>query len=90
MQQNVLLFFLKVYDAQEYEWEKECDAVIWTHHGLFCSGESFDSTFGLMHTIEKAAEILIKVLSVSPIKRQTITHENLEDIAKAFKVTLSQ
>ena len=43
-----------------------------------------------MHTIEKAAEILIKVLSVSPIKRQTITHENLEDIAKAFKVTLSQ
>ena len=69
---------------------KECDAVIWTHHGLFCSGESFDSTFGLMHTIEKAAEILIKVLSVSPIKRQTITHENLEDIAKAFKVNLSQ
>lgn len=67
---------------------KECDAVVWTHHGLFCSGENFDSTFGLMHTIEKAAEILVKVRSISDKKTQTITRENLEDIAKAFKVTL--
>ena len=34
------------------------DAAVWAHHGLFCSGPDFDITFGLMHTIEKAAEIL--------------------------------
>ena len=28
------------------------DVVIWAHHGMFCSGEDFDLTFGLMHTVE--------------------------------------
>lgn len=32
-------------------------AVIWAQHGLFASGATFDKTFGLMHTIEKAADI---------------------------------
>ena len=36
---------------------KEFDAAVWAHHGLFCSGPDFDTTFGLMHTIEKAAQI---------------------------------
>ena len=48
------------------------DAVIWAHHGMFASGEDFDGTFGLMHTIEKSAEILMKVLAVRPDKLQTI------------------
>ena len=30
----------------------------------FCSGENFDLTFGLMDTVEKSAEILVKVLSM--------------------------
>lgn len=36
------------------------------HHGMFCSGEDFDLTFGLMHTVEKSAEILVKMLSMRP------------------------
>lgn len=36
---------------------KTYDAVIWAQHGLFCSGADFDSAFGLMHAIEKAADI---------------------------------
>ena len=32
------------------------NAVIWAHHGMFCSGETFDLTFGLMHTIEITSE----------------------------------
>ncbi len=67
---------------------KECNAVIWAHHGIFCSEENFDSTFGLLHTIEKSAEILIKVLSVTKNKLNTISRENMEAIAKAFGVTL--
>ena len=34
------------------------DAAIWAHHGMFATGRTFDSTFGLMHTVEKSAGIL--------------------------------
>lgn len=66
------------------------DAVVWAHHGLFCSGETFDLTFGLMHTIEKSAEILVKVLSIQSEKRQTITTENFRQLAKEFHVELPE
>lgn len=68
---------------------EQVNAVVWAHHGLFCSGTDFDETFGLMHTIEKSAEILIKVLSVTPHKRQTITTEDFIALAEDFHVTLS-
>ncbi len=69
---------------------KEYDAAIWAHHGIFCSGEDFDLTFGLMHTIEKAAEIYIKVRSVVPEKRQTIQPQDFRDLAVEFGVTLPE
>ena len=69
---------------------EEYNAVIWAHHGMFCSGETFDSTFGLMHTIEKAAEILVKVKSMSPNKLQTITPDQFRDLAKGFNITLPE
>lgn len=69
---------------------KKYDIAIWAHHGIFCSGEDFDCTFGLMHTIEKAAEIYIKVHSVTPSARQTITPQNFRDLAKAFGFTVSE
>lgn len=67
---------------------KDFDAIVWAHHGLFCAGESFDATFGLMHTIEKSAEICIKVLSCGGA-RQTITDQNIRDIAKEFNVPIN-
>ena len=63
---------------------------IWAHHGMFASGEDFDLTFGLMHTAEKSAEILVKMLSMQPNKRQTITPDNFRDLAKDFNVTLPE
>ncbi|MBR2767961.1 MAG: rhamnulose-1-phosphate aldolase, partial [Solobacterium sp.] len=69
---------------------KKYDAAIWAHHGMFASGEDFDLTFGLMHTIEKSAEILVKTLSMSPTKLQTITPQNFRDLARDFKVTLPE
>jgi rhamnulose-1-phosphate aldolase len=69
---------------------EEYDVAIWAHHGMFCSGEDFDLTFGLMHTVEKSAEILVKVLSMSPNKTQTITPQNFRDLARDFKVTLPE
>ena len=69
---------------------KTQDAVIWAHHGLFASGEDFDTAFGLMHAIEKASEILIKVYSVRPDKLQTITPENLREFAKIYKFDINE
>ena len=69
---------------------EQYNAVIWAHHGMFCSGEDFDLTFGLMHTIEKSAEILIKVLSMAPAKRQTITPENFRQLEQGFSISLPE
>ena len=66
------------------------DVAIWAHHGMFCSGEDFDLTFGLMHTVEKSAEILVKVLSIRPDKLQTITADNLRQVADGFHVNLPE
>lgn len=66
------------------------NAVIWAHHGMFCSGETFDLTFGLMHTIEKSAEILIKVLSMVPQKRQTISPDNFRKLEEGFRISLPE
>ena len=69
---------------------KQYDVAIWAHHGMFASGEDFDLTFGLMHTVEKSAEILVKMLSMRPDKLQTITTKNFRDLARDFKVTLPE
>lgn len=76
--------------AATSELMKQYDAAIWAHHGMFCSGEDFDVTFGLMHTIEKAAEILVKTLSMRPDKLQTITAQNFRDLAADFHVELPE
>ncbi|MCI7789739.1 MAG: rhamnulose-1-phosphate aldolase [Lachnospiraceae bacterium] len=69
---------------------KKYDVAIWAHHGVFVSGEDFDLTFGLMHTVEKSAEIFVKVRSMAPFKLQTITSDDFRDLAKDFKVTLPE
>ena len=70
---------------------KEYDAAVWAHHGLFASGPDFDTTFGLMHTIEKAAQIYLLALSAGGGKlRQTIEDNDLRAIAKEFGVTLRE
>lgn len=66
------------------------DVAIWAHHGMFCSGETFDLTFGLMHTVEKSAEILVKVMSMGGRKLQTITPQNFRDLEKGFHIELPE
>lgn len=70
---------------------EEYPAAVWAHHGLFCSGPDFDTTFGLMHTIEKAAEICVLALSAGQGKiRQSIRDEDLRAIAESFGVALNE
>jgi rhamnulose-1-phosphate aldolase len=57
---------------------------------MFAAGFDFDLTFGLMHTAEKSAEILVKMLSMQPNKTQTITPDDFRSLAKDFKVNLPE
>lgn len=66
------------------------NVAVWYHHGLFAAGHDFDEAFGLMHTVEKAAEILVKVRSMSSRKLQTIEPQGFRDICKAFGVKISE
>ena len=75
--------------AATSELMKKYDVAIWAHHGMFAAGETFDETFGLMHTVEKAAEILVKVLSMGG-KVQTIMPENFRKFAKECDLDLNE
>lgn len=66
------------------------DLAVWAHHGIFGAGPDFDTTFGLVDTVEKSAEILVKVLSMTNTKRQTIKREEFIALAKDFHVTLDE
>lgn len=69
---------------------KKYDAVVWAHHGLFVMGNDFDSAFGLMHTIEKSAEIYVTMLSTGLPMLQTIPEDKLADVAKAYGGKLAE
>lgn len=68
---------------------KKYNVAIWAHHGMFCSGTDFDTTFGLMHTVEKSAEIFMKASSAGEFEYK-ISDQNLRDLAKAYNVTLRE
>lgn len=59
--------------------------VIWAAHGVFGVGNTLDETFGLIETVEKAAEIYMKI-GTRPIL-QSITDEELAKLADAFGLT---
>lgn len=68
-------------------------ACVWAHHGLFCSGTDFDSTFGLMHTIEKAADIYATARALSGGSgdfAQAIPDEGLRGIARAYDIQVNE
>ena len=69
---------------------KKQDVAVWAHHGAFCCGKDFDLAFGLMHTVEKAAEILVKVMSISPVKKNTITPDQLRELNEPFGIHINE
>ena len=69
---------------------KTKDVAIWAHHGAFACGTDFDTTFGLMHTVEKAAEILVKVMSITDHKKNYIQPEQLRALGRSFGVEIGE
>ncbi len=62
----------------------EYRSVVWAQHGLFATGKSLDEVFGLIETIEKAAEIYMKICDKKIM--QSISNDNLKEIAVAFNI----
>ncbi|MCR5421370.1 MAG: rhamnulose-1-phosphate aldolase [Lachnospiraceae bacterium] len=69
---------------------KERNVAIWAHHGCFACGEDFDISFGLMHTVEKAAEVLVKVMSMTDRKLQTIQPEDFRALNEPFGIKVDE
>ncbi len=64
---------------------KEFRTVFWGLHGIYCAGKDMDETFGLVETVEKAAELYLKVAHLPRVN--TITDEELRALANLFGVT---
>lgn len=65
---------------------KKHNLVLWPFHGIFGAGETLDEAFGLIDTAEKAAQILVNVMSMGG-KKQTISTSQLIELAERFNVT---
>ncbi|MBP3371418.1 MAG: rhamnulose-1-phosphate aldolase [Clostridia bacterium] len=63
---------------------KEYRLVIWGLHGLYGAGKDLDETFGLLETVEKAAQLYM--LTAHLPRLYTITDPQLLQIAKAYHV----
>ena len=60
--------------------------VLWPFHGIWGAGSTLDETFGMIDTAEKAAEVLVKVLSMGGA-RQAISDSQLLELCRQFRVT---
>lgn len=72
---------------------KRYDAIVWAHHGLFAAGPDFDTTFGLVHTIEKAAEIYLAARAAnggSDAFLNRISDQGLRDTCRDFGVQINE
>lgn len=61
--------------------------VMWPFHGIFVSAPNLDEAFGLIDTVEKSSQVLVKVLSMGGIK-QSISTDQLIALGQRFEVNL--
>lgn len=68
---------------------REYNIVVWVAHGLFVSGKDFDRCFGLMDTVEKAAQIRLVAQASGQMAKSPIQDDQLRQIAHDFGFTLN-
>lgn len=59
--------------------------ILWAQHGIFAAGHTLDEAFGLIETVEKAAEIYMKIAPLPIVNK--IPEEQLGELARSFGVT---
>lgn len=57
---------------------------VWTAHGIYGTGKNIDEAFGLIETVEKAAQLYMLTLGAN--RPNEIKDEELKDLAKAFNL----
>lgn len=65
---------------------EEFRLVVWALHGIYGAGKTMDEAFGLIETVEKAAQIYMLTAHLPRIN--TITEANMIEITDAFKVKM--
>ena len=63
---------------------EEFRVVVWALHGVYGAGKTMDETFGLIETVEKAAQIFM--LTSHLPRLNTIKDEDMVKLAELFKV----
>lgn len=63
---------------------KDFRVVIWGMHGLYAAGKDMDETFGLVETVEKAAQIYMLTAHLPRVN--TIRDEEMMELAEYFGV----
>ncbi len=63
---------------------KDFRLVVWGMHGIYGAGKNLDETFGLIETVEKAAQIYMLTAHLPRIN--TIKDEEMAELAEAFGV----
>lgn len=63
---------------------KRARVVVWALHGIYGAGKTLDETFGLIETVEKAAQIYMLTSHLPRVN--TISDDNLKLLAKHFNV----
>ena len=61
---------------------ENCRICIWTTHGIYGTGKDLDEAFGLVETVEKAAQLYM--LTVGQDRRNEIKDSELRDLAAVF------
>lgn len=64
---------------------KTARVVVWAQHGIYGAGADLDEAFGLIETVEKGAEIYMKIAHLQI--QNTISDQQLKQLAEAFGVT---
>ena len=63
---------------------KEFRLVVWGMHGIYGAGKTMDETFGLIETVEKAAQIYMLIAHLP--RKNTIKDEEMVELAEFFGV----
>ena len=61
---------------------ENCRICIWTTHGIYGTGKDLDEAFGLVETVEKAAELYM--LTAGQNRKNEIKDSELRDLAAVF------
>lgn len=72
---------------------KKYDTIVWAHHGIFGTGPDFDTTFGLVHTVEKAAQLYVAARAAnggSDDFLNKISDQGLKDTCHDFNIQINE